>query len=80
MDGKAGCSEAKKEMRGAELVKWLVKSVCGPQKELREVHGGGRNFHRSYVSDVLSFTVTPLRPPFPLPLPYPELTLGRRKC
>ena len=46
----------------------------------REVHGGGRNFHRSYVSDVLSFTVTPLRPPFPLPLPYPEITLGRRKC
>ena len=47
VDGKAGCGEAKKEKRGAELVKWLVKSVCGPQKESREVHGGGRNSHGS---------------------------------
>ena len=47
VDGKAGCSEAKKEMRGAELVKWLVKSVFWPLKESRKVHGGDHNSHGS---------------------------------
>jgi hypothetical protein len=47
VDGKAGCSEAKKEMRGAELVKWLVKSVFWPLKESRKVHGGDYNSHGS---------------------------------